>query len=81
MAGTGEAMRTPSGRPAESPCGGPAAVHVLVLNAGSSSLKYGFFRVLSRTANRLVASGIVERIGQELGAAKYKVRPTPGARA
>jgi len=65
-------LRSRSGRPSEAPEGGPAAVHVLVLNAGSSSLKYGFFRVLSRTTNRLVASGIVERIGQDLGAAKYK---------
>jgi hypothetical protein len=60
-------------RPDPSPNGIPTAVHVLVLNAGSSSLKYGFFRVLSRTTNRLVASGVVECIGQALGTAKYKV--------
>lgn len=63
-------------RPDPSPNGIPTAVHVLVLNAGSSSLKYGFFRVLSRTTNRLVASGVVECIGQALGTAKYKTEYT-----
>ena len=50
---------------------------VLVLNAGSSSLKYGLFGVSSLTAASQVASGIAERIGQPMGAIKHTVRAPP----
>jgi len=49
---------------------------VLVLNAGSSSLKYGLFAVQSLRQADLVASGIAERIGQPGSGIKHKVGST-----
>ena len=46
---------------------------VLVLNAGSSSLKYGLFSVQSLKQADLVASGIAERIGQPASGIKHQV--------
>ncbi|WP_294947515.1 acetate/propionate family kinase [uncultured Microbacterium sp.] len=43
---------------------------VLVINSGSSSFKYQLVDVESQTA---LASGLVERIGQETGSARHKV--------
>lgn len=54
--------------------GGPRA-HVLTLNAGSSSIKFGLFEAGAEPA--LVASGLVERIG-EAGAARIKARSAEG---
>eukprot|EP00951_Prasinocladus_malaysianus_P036041 scaffold376151_cov36-Prasinocladus_malaysianus.AAC.1 len=51
---------------------GMSSIHVLVLNAGSSSLKFGLFNVVSRTETTQVANGIVERIGQEWGSVRYQ---------
>ncbi len=42
---------------------------VLVINSGSSSFKYQLVDVESQTA---LASGLVERIGQEIGSARHK---------
>mmetsp|Transcript_39465 Transcript_39465/g.111858 ORF Transcript_39465/g.111858 Transcript_39465/m.111858 type:complete len:1193 (-) Transcript_39465:2677-6255(-) len=49
------------------------ALLVLVLNAGSSSLKYGLFSVESLKMAKLIASGLVERICQPGGCIKHKV--------
>ena len=46
-----------------------ASGSVLVLNAGSSSLKY---RLLDPSSGDIAASGIVERIGQPLGTAAHR---------
>ncbi|MCR2791856.1 acetate kinase [Microbacterium sp. zg.Y625] len=43
---------------------------VLVVNSGSSSFKY---QLVEPENGRVLASGIVERIGESLGAAKHKV--------
>ena len=43
---------------------------VLVINSGSSSFKYQLVDVESQTA---LASGLVERIGQESGSARHTV--------
>ncbi|MCK5884238.1 MAG: acetate kinase [Bacteriovoracaceae bacterium] len=42
---------------------------VLVLNAGSSSLKY---QLINMADNHVLAEGLVERIGQSVGKLKYK---------
>lgn len=47
----------------------PAAATVLVLNSGSSSLK---FQLLDPVAEEVFASGIVERIGQDHGSARLE---------
>ncbi|SLM92391.1 acetate kinase [Brachybacterium nesterenkovii] len=47
----------------------PAAATVLVLNSGSSSLK---FQLLDPVAEEVFASGIVERIGQDYGSARLE---------
>jgi len=51
---------------------------ILVINSGSSSLKYSLIDV--ETEHEL-ASGLIERIGQELSPVQHKVRPQPGADA
>ncbi|CAN7373240.1 acetate kinase [Microbacterium sp. LjRoot45] len=43
---------------------------VLVINSGSSSFKY---QLLDVESERSLASGLVERIGEELGSARHKV--------
>ncbi len=45
---------------------------VLVVNAGSSSLKY---QLLDMKTESVLASGLVERIGETMGAVKYVSRP------
>lgn len=40
---------------------------ILVLNCGSSSIKYQVIRIQSMTEHQLLAKGIVDRIGQEEG--------------
>ena len=42
---------------------------ILVINAGSSSIKYQLFDMLTE---QVLSSGIVERIGLEEGAIKHK---------
>ena len=42
---------------------------VLVLNAGSSSLKY---QLINKANDQVLVEGLVERIGQEMGKIKYK---------
>jgi len=46
---------------------------VLVINSGSSSFKY---QLIDVEAQQPLASGLVERIGQEMGAATHKVAAT-----
>lgn len=46
---------------------------VLVINSGSSSIKY---QLVDPTGGEAVASGIVERIGEELGAVKHVAHGT-----
>lgn len=46
------------------------AAHVLVVNAGSSSLKYQLIEVLSGT---ILAAGAVERIGEPVGSSTHRV--------
>ncbi|WEK12397.1 MAG: acetate kinase [Candidatus Microbacterium phytovorans] len=48
---------------------------VLVINSGSSSFKY---QLLDVESERSLASGLVERIGEELGSARHKVIGTEG---
>ncbi len=55
--------------------GAPRA-HVLTLNAGSSSIKFGLFE--AGDAPREVASGLVERIGETVGA-RIKAKSAEGA--
>lgn len=45
---------------------------ILVVNAGSSSLKY---QLLDMETETVLASGLVERIGDPMGAIKYVARP------
>ena len=57
--------------------GGPVAqlmkAQALVINCGSSSLKYGVFEIHSETDATLLASGLVEKIGLDMGAIKHEV--------
>ncbi len=47
---------------------------VLVVNSGSSSFKY---QLLDMTSQSVLASGLVERIGQEIGRCRHTVHVTP----
>ncbi|WP_314651382.1 acetate kinase [uncultured Microbacterium sp.] len=47
---------------------------ILVINSGSSSLKYSLLDIESEHE---LAAGLIERIGQEVGAASHTVRPAP----
>lgn len=47
---------------------------ILVINSGSSSLKYSLLDIESEHE---LAAGLIERIGQETGAASHTVRPAP----
>ncbi|GAA4198058.1 acetate kinase [Microbacterium oryzae] len=49
---------------------------VLVVNSGSSSFKY---QLIDMQTERVLASGLVERIGQDRGAARHTVRYAAGA--
>ncbi|MBB2975158.1 acetate kinase [Microbacterium endophyticum] len=51
---------------------------VLVVNSGSSSFKY---QLIEMTGERVLASGIVERIGESIGRAKHKVMAPGGQNA
>lgn len=51
---------------------------ILVINSGSSSLKYS---LLDIEREHELASGLIERIGQDTGAASHTVRPETGADA
>lgn len=51
----------------------PANPHVLVVNAGSSSLKY---QVVDTVTGAASATGLVERIGEPAGAARHEVDGT-----
>ncbi|HZU94975.1 MAG TPA: acetate kinase, partial [Microbacterium sp.] len=51
---------------------------ILVINSGSSSLKYSLIDI--ENENEL-ASGLIERIGQDLSPVEHKVRPQAGADA
>ncbi|MBA8815513.1 acetate kinase [Microbacterium halimionae] len=51
---------------------------VLVVNSGSSSFKY---QLIEMTGERVLASGIVERIGEPIGRAKHKVMAPGGQNA
>lgn len=44
---------------------------ILVLNSGSSSIKYQLFRMEPDGSGQVWASGVVERIGEESGSFKY----------
>ena len=46
---------------------------ILVLNCGSSSLKYQVLDMKSDNEFSLLAKGLVERIGMEVGAIVHKV--------
>lgn len=48
---------------------------VLVVNSGSSSFKY---QLLDMASERVLATGLVERIGQPTGACRHTVRFPPG---
>lgn len=45
---------------------------ILVLNAGSSSLKYALFKAADNQIERVTASGIIEAIGQKTQTIKHK---------
>lgn len=45
---------------------------IFVLNSGSSSVKY---QLLDMTGQNVLASGLVERIGEQLGVVRHKRRP------
>ncbi|SED65131.1 acetate/propionate family kinase [Ruania alba] len=49
---------------------GPTAQHVLVINAGSSSLKY---QVVDATSGAALATGLIERIGEPNGLVSHAV--------
>ncbi|MGW9112564.1 acetate kinase [Microbacterium sp. NPDC055683] len=53
-----------------------SAQPVLVVNSGSSSFKY---QLIDMADERVLASGLVERIGEELGSASHTVRFAAGA--
>ena len=46
---------------------------ILVLNSGSSSIKYSLFDMIKRS---VIASGAVERIGEKVGAQRHKLSST-----
>ncbi|MGW8320131.1 MAG: acetate/propionate family kinase [Thermodesulfobacteriota bacterium] len=50
-------------------------MRILVLNSGSSSIKYKLFDMAERS---VLASGLVERIGEETGALTHQVRNAAG---
>jgi acetate kinase len=47
-------------------------MHILVINSGSSSLKY---QLLDMAGDRVMASGLIERIGEEMGSITQKSNP------
>ena len=47
-------------------------MNVLIINSGSSSIKY---QVLDIATETVLAVGLVERIGEEVGRLKNTVRP------
>ncbi|AZH79513.1 MULTISPECIES: acetate/propionate family kinase [Microbacterium] len=51
---------------------------ILVINSGSSSLKYSLIDI---EQENLLASGLIERIGQEASPVSHTVRPEPGGGA
>ena len=55
----------------------PAATRVLVLNSGSSSVKY---QLLDMASGERLAAGLVERIGEEISALGHHPLVTGGAR-
>lgn len=48
-------------------------MRILVVNCGSSSIK---FAVVDMAADRTLANGIVERIGEEVGTSRWRHRDT-----
>ncbi|MBF0303969.1 MAG: acetate kinase, partial [Desulfamplus sp.] len=45
---------------------------VLIINAGSSSLKYQLINILNDSDHSVMASGVVERIGEAMGKLTHK---------
>lgn len=64
----GAAGQHPAAVPGASPGGRPDATRVLVLNSGSSSVKY---QLLDMADQSRLASGVVERIGEDGGVADH----------
>ncbi len=50
---------------------------VLIINAGSSSLKYQLINILNDSEHTVMASGVVERIGEPMGKLTHKKILTP----
>lgn len=50
---------------------------VLIINAGSSSLKYQLINILNDSDHTVMASGVVERIGEPMGKLTHKKILTP----
>jgi len=55
-------------------------MHILVINSGSSSLKY---QLIDMARDRVMASGLIERIGEDMGSITQKSNPDkwPDARS
>ena len=51
---------------------------ILVLNCGSSSIKYQLLEMENANSSRLLAKGLLERIGLEMGD-NFPSRTTPKA--
>ena len=47
-------------------------MNVLVLNCGSSSIKYQLYKMANADEDHVLASGVVERIGEKAGAARQQ---------
>ena len=62
------------------------AVNILVVNCGSSSIKYSLFRMNGSESEEVLASGLVEKIGEAASRLKHEtdagdeVAPGPGPR-
>ena len=56
-------------------------MHVLVVNCGSSSIKYSLFRMTDGEAGDVLASGLVERIGEAESRIHHEVGGTGQDRA
>jgi acetate kinase len=53
-------------------------MRILVVNCGSSSLKFKLYDLTSATAGTLLAEGVVEEIGREKSKFTYKTHKSPG---
>jgi len=52
-------------------------MQILVINCGSSSLKFKLYNLASAEASTMLAEGVVEEIGREKSKFTYKTHKSP----